>query len=342
MKPGKRNLITDVPGLTVGQAHDSRARTGVTVILPETPTIASVDVRGGGPGTRETDALGLFGTVDEIHGLVLSGGSAFGLDAATGVQSWLRERNVGFYVGDARVPIVPGAILFDLLNGGVKNAPIAPTYAQLARTACDDAGAIFALGTAGAGYGATTARHAGGLGSASVDIGAGVIVGALAAVNPVGCVSVRSDAPNVWAAPFEQGLEFSSDQWPDPCVAPEAEPPLKGGRDTATAGQNTTLCIVATNARLTKRQCARLAIMAQTGLARAISPVHTPLDGDLVFALSTATADGPEHPGDLARIGAHAANALARAITRGVCEAGRNDDPEWPGDLAWRNRFALA
>ena len=342
MKPGHRNLITDVPGLRVGHAHDSNLRSGVTVILPSDPVTASVDVRGGGPGTRETDALGLAGTVDEIHGLVLSGGSAFGLDAATGVQAWLRDRNVGFPVGETRIPIVPSAILFDLLNGGVWNADVAPSYAELARGACETANASFALGTAGAGYGATTARYAGGLGSASLDLGDGLVVGALAAVNPLGCVTVDQDHPQVWAAPLELDQDFFSTQWPRVVPVPPDEPQLKGGEATASAGRNTTLCVVATNARLSKRQCARFAVMAQTGLARAIYPVHTPLDGDAVFALSTGTTDGAETPGQMARLGALAANTLARAVTRGVCEAGQNDDPAWPGDRAWRNRFNIA
>ena len=335
-------MITDVPGLAVGHAHDAPSRTGVTVILPDKPAVASVDVRGGGPGTRETEALGLTGSVDEIHGLVFSGGSAFGLDAPTGVQTWLRERNIGFPVGDTRIPIVPGAILFDLLNGGVKNASDTPSYAELARSACDAAGVSFALGTAGAGYGAMTARLAGGIGSASLNIGGGIIVGALAAVNPVGCVTVRQDAPNVWAALLEADQEFYSDQWLDGKVSPDLEPPLKGRAESTAALQNTTLCVVATNARLTKRQCARLAIMAQTGLARALHPAHTPLDGDAVFSLATGLTEGPADASDMARLGAHAANVLARAITRGVCEAGRNDDPAWPGNLAWRNRFGVA
>lgn len=342
MKQGQRNLITDVPGLMIGNAHDPVSRSGVTVLLPDAPAVTSVDVRGGGPGTRETDALGLTGTVNEVHGLVLSGGSAFGLDAATGVQNWLQERNIGFPVGEARVPIVPSAILFDLLNGGAKNEPDAPTYADLAYLACDTASDDFELGTAGAGYGATTARHAGGLGSASLVLDDGLMIGALAAANPLGCVTVSPTDPNAWAAPLEKNLEFYSHQWPGSPTAPDEHPPLKGGRDTASSGQNTTLCVVATNARLSKRECARLAIMAQTGLARAIWPVHTPLDGDVVFALSTGQVDGAMTPAALAELGAHAANVLARAITRGVCEAGRNDDPDWPGPLAWRNRFAVA
>lgn len=338
MKPGPRNLITDVPGLRVGNADDARARTGVTVVLPDAPAVASVDVRGGAPGTRETDALGLGGSVDEVHGLVLSGGSGFGLSAATGVQTYLRSNGIGFQVGTARVPLVPGAILFDLLNGGDKDWTEHPPYADLALQACQTAGSAFEIGTAGAGYGAKTARYAGGLGSASLDLGEGVFVGALAAVNPLGCVTI-GDGPHVWAAPLEINGEFGGHGWPEGMPALPDEPPLKGGLDTAAAGQNTTICIVATNARLSKRQCWRLAVMAQTGLARALYPVHTPLDGDIVFALSTSTGPAPDTMADMARLGAHAGNTLARAVTRGVCEAGVSQDGDWPGAAAWSRHF---
>lgn len=334
MHPGPTNLITDVPGLLVGNANDSSLRSGVTVLLAERPVVAAVDVRGGGPGTRDTAALGLAGTVEEIHGLVFSGGSAFGLNAASGVQSWLRNKGIGFDIGGVRVPIVPQAILFDLLNGGDKNWGDEPPYARLASHACENATHSFALGTAGAGYGATTARYAGGLGSASLDLGNGVVVGALAAANPVGCVTVNAAAPNVWAASLEIANEFFSDRWSDVPVSAPAEPPLKRGPDKPQTGQNTTLCCVATNAKLTKTQCFRLAVMAQTGFARAIYPVHTPLDGDVVFALSTGTGPAPDGPGDLARIGALAANTVARAITRGICESGRPDG-EAPFGTVW-------
>jgi len=312
----------------------------VTVILPDNPVVAAVDVRGGGPGTRETDALGLEGSVDEVHGIVLSGGSAFGLDAATGAQRWLAGRKIGFAVGDARVPIVPSAILFDLLNGGDKSRLDGSLYSGLAGQACETAGLHFDLGTAGAGYGATTARYAGGLGSASCVLENGIALGAVAAVNPVGCVTRNASAPNVWASDFEFADEFYSGSWATNDARPSQEPPLKGERDTAVAGRNTTLCVIATDARLSKRDCKRLAIMAQTGLARAISPVHTPLDGDVVFALSTGPAAALETPADLALLGAHAATTLARAITRGVCEAGRNAG-DWPGESTWSARFDL-
>lgn len=312
----KRNLITDVPGLLVGNAHDEKLRSGVTVLLPEDRMKAVLDVRGGGTGTRDTHALEYEGTVDEIHALVLSGGSAFGLDAATGVQSFLRERGVGYAVRDVRIPIVPQAILFDMLNGGDKDWGKVPPYQSLGYAACERAGTEFELGTAGAGYGATTANLKGGLGSASAVTVQGHTVGALAAVNAVGMVTV-GDSQHFWAAPFERGSEFGG-LGPAATPSPEAlDPALK----TGPPGQATTLAIVATDAALDKIRLKRLAIMAQAGLARAIYPAHTPLDGDIVFALSTAGTPGPEYPHALAQLGSAAANVLARAVARAIYEA---------------------
>lgn len=330
------NLITDVPGLTVGNAEDARLASGVTVLLPEKPAVAAVDVRGGGPGTRETDALGLAGTVQEVHAIVLSGGSAFGLSAATGVQSFLRERGIGFDVGGQRVPIVPQAILFDLLNGGDKNWGASPPYERMARAASEKAARTFALGSIGAGYGATTATLRGGLGSASQRLNDGLIVGALVAANPVGSVTV-GDTRHFWAAPFEHNREFGGLGLPSPLPADATVPRLKGGPQ-ACARENTTIAVVATNARLTKPEAHRLAVMAQTGLARAIYPVHTPLDGDTVFALATGDVDLSGGPRGLALLGAAAADALTRAVARGVYEAA----PAlagWKGPPAWRTRF---
>lgn len=327
-----RNLLTDIGGLEVGHAHDERLCSGVTVLLADRPFVAAVDVCGGGPGTRETDVLGLAGSVEEAHAIVLSGGSAFGLSAATGVQSWLAERGIGFAVGSARVPIVPQAILFDLLNGGDKAWGPSPPYEALARQACDAAASNFALGSAGAGYGATTATLRGGLGSASEGLDGDLVAGALAAVNAAGSVTI-GDTGHFWAAPFEQAGEFGGRGFPAAISSPDLVPRLKGG-----PRESTTLAIVATNARLTKPQCHRLAVMAQTGLARAIYPVHTPLDGDVVFALATGEVALAPEPGALARLGAAAANCLARAIARGVYEAAAAP-PGWTGPAAWRTRF---
>ncbi len=324
-----RNLITDVDGLAIGNRHDERLASGVTVLVAENPATASAAILGGGPGTRELDAIGLEGSVGAADAIVLSGGSAFGLDAASGVQSFLREGGRGFPVGPARVPIVPQAILFDLLNGGDKAWGSHPPYRELAYEAAARASANFDLGAAGAGFGATVAagpgtRMRGGLGSASgrisglaADGDGAVTVGALAAVNAVGAVTVAGSA-HFWAAPFERNGEFGGLGSPSPWPLAASDATLK---HAAAPGGNTTLCVVATDARLTQAQCRRLALMAAAGMARAIVPVFTPLDGDIVFALSTARKALAEPALALALIGTAAANCLARAIARGVFEA---------------------
>jgi len=317
-----RNLITDVAGLSVGNAHDATLRSGVTVLLCDEPMTTAVDVRGGGTGTREVMALHPEGTVQQVHALTLAGGSAFGLDAATGVQSFLREHGRGFPIGDALVPIVPQAILFDLLNGGDKNWGRRPPYQDLAYAACETAGAEFALGTAGAGYGATTCNLKGGLGSASAQAQSGITVGALAAVNAVGSVAI-GDGPHFWSAPFESRSEFGGLGMPTELPPNALQPRIKGGPQ-----ENTTLVVVATDARLDRMMLRRLAIMAQTGFARAIYPVHTPLDGDIVFAVSTGARALPDPIYGLTELGTLAANVTARAIARGVYEATAfNDAP---------------
>jgi D-aminopeptidase len=328
------NSITDIPGLKIGNAHDATLCSGVTVLLADQPFVAAVDIRGGGTGTREIEALSLAGSVDEAHAIVLSGGSAFGLAAASAVQAWLAARGVGFQVGGARVPIVPGAVLFDLLNGGDKAWGAHPPYDALGRAACEAASRQCDVGSVGAGFGASTATLRGGLGTASADVGEGVIVAALAAVNPVGSVTIGSSA-HFWAAPFEQAHEFGGRGLPLPWPADALDIRMKAAASTTALLQNTTLAIVATNARLTKREAHRVAVMAQTGLARAIYPVHTPLDGDLVFAVATGAVAVPPAPGALARIGAMAANTLARAIARGVYEADLTPQ-RWIGPPAYR------
>ncbi len=321
-RSGPRNLITDVPGLAVGQSDDGVLRSGVTIIVPSAPARGAADIRGGGPGTRETETMSDAGLISELHALVFAGGSAFGLDAATGAQSYLREQGVGFAVGAARVPIVPQAILFDLLNGGNKDWGRHSPYRDMAYQAASCAAEDFALGTAGAGYGATIAwaksgqRMMGGLGSASLIRDDGLAIGALAAVNAVGSITV-GDTPHFWAAPLEMGNEFGGLGSPPVLDTAMQTPFLKAG-----PAQNTTLAVVATNAALTKAELKRLAIMAQTGMARAIFPVNTPLDGDIVFALSVGERILPNPAFDLAELGALAANTLARAIARGVYEAG--------------------
>jgi len=312
--PGPRNLITDVPGIKVGNADSSDHLTGVTVILPDKAAIAAVDVRGGGPGTRETDALHPAALVERVDAVVLSGGSAFGLDAASGVSSWLAKRGRGFAVGEALVPIVPAAILFDLPNAGTGDWGAAPPYRDLAATACDGAGAEFRLGNAGAGRGATAGALKGGLGSASAVDADGLMVGALAAANPAGAVVMPGQSA-FWAWALEQDREFGGRTPPRQPVPLEPDLPKN-----LRPGANTTLVVVAVGERLTRAQAQRVAIMAQDGIARAVRPAHTPFDGDTVFVLSTGGGH-PPGPAMVARIGAIAADCVARAIARGVWEA---------------------
>ncbi|MCZ6452629.1 MAG: P1 family peptidase [Alphaproteobacteria bacterium] len=337
MKPGPRNAITDVPGIAVGNAEDEGIRTGVTVVLPAERAVASVDARGGGTGTREIELLDPAATVEQVDAIVLSGGSAFGLDAAGGVMSWLAGQRRGFRVGEAVVPIVPTAILFDLSNGGDKlcfqNADgTGQPYRLLARYAAEAAGAEFRLGNAGAGFGATAGALKGGLGTASSIVEGGATIGAIAAVNAGGSAVIPGSGA-FWAWPFERDGEFGS-------VAPPSSPPEElsfdfAGPESATAGANTTLAVVATDATLTKSQAKRVAVMAQAGFARALRPVHTPFDGDIVFAVSTgrrALSDDANIA--VAQLGLFAADCVARAIARGVYEA------ETLGALeAYRDRF---
>ena len=311
-----RNRITDIQSIRVGHAADPRVLSGVTALVFDRPCVAAVDVRGGGPGTRETDLLDPERTVEGIDALVLAGGSAFGLDAAAGVVAWLAERGRGFAVGGMRVPIVPAAILFDLLNGGDKAWGRYPPYRELGFAAAEAAGADFALGSVGAGTGARTANLKGGVGSASDAVaGTAVSVGALAAVNAFGRVTV-GDGPQFWAAPFERGAEFGGLGFP--ARIPEAALAFPS---RMLPGAATTLAVVATDAALTKAQCRRLAVAAQAGLARAIQPVHTPLDGDVVFSVATGTVPLADPLGDLARLGDAAAQVLARAVAVGVFSA---------------------
>jgi len=325
-RPGPRNLITDVPGLTVGNAADPGLKSGVTVLLGEQPMVAGVHVMGGAPGTRETDLLAPDKMVQAVDALVLSGGSAFGLAAAQGVMDALYEMGRGFAVGPARVPIVPGAILFDLLNGGIKDWAENP-YPALGRAALAACHADFALGTEGAGTGATVAGLKGGLGSASLVLTSGVTVGALVAVNAVGSVTM-GDGPHFWAAPFEIDTEFGG-LGPAATTPPLFPPPIKR------LGEATTIAIVATDATLTKPQATRLATAAHDGLARAIVPAHTPHDGDLVFSASTGRRPLPE--GGALELGHAAALCLSRAVARAVYLARPTPDDWLP---AWSLKFA--
>jgi L-aminopeptidase/D-esterase-like protein len=329
-----KNLLTDIPGVRVGHADDAALASGVTAIIFDSPAVASIDVRGGGPGTREESVLHLEGTVDAIDAITLSGGSALGLDAAGGVQAWLAEQGRGLRIREALIPIVPGAICFDLLNGGNKAWGRFPPYRDLGYAAARAAGTDFALGSVGAGLGATTANLKGGLGSASAQTDGGVLVAALAVVNAVGSVTV-GDGPWFWAAPFEAGQEFGGRGLPPAFTPDMLKARLKGGPEARSA-ENTTLVAVVTDAVLTKPQAKRLAMIAQTGMARAIYPVHAPLDGDVVFA--AATGKKPIDPlFGLTELGMVAANTVARAIARGVHEA--TALPFLGALPAWGDRF---
>ena len=324
--PGPRNLITDVPGLLVGQAEDAGAISGTTVVLAERPAVGAVDVRGGAPGSRETELLDPVALVGRVDAIVLSGGSAFGLDAAGGVMEGLAAMGRGFRVGDALVPIVPAAILFDLGFAGRRAWSGEPPYRRLGHQALARAGLDFALGNAGAGLGAKTGRLKGGLGSASLRLADGAMVGALVAVNSWGAV-VRPDCGRLWAA--DQALAGEIPPQPDIPAAP-LDPEDLSACGSMTPGANTTIAVVATDAPLDKNACRRFAIMAQDGLAQAIRPAHTPFDGDTVFALATGEG-GEVDPARLARLGGAAAGCLARAIMRAVIAA----DPLGPYP-SWR------
>ena len=322
--PGPLNSILDVPGLRVGQAEDDHVHTGVTVILPDERAIAAVDVRGGGPGTRETDALAAHTLVDAVDAIVLSGGSSYGLAAADGVAASLGARGRGFALMDLpgvpRSPVVPAAILYDLANGGDKNWGEDPPYAALGKAAFAAAGKPLHLGSSGAGNGARAGTHVGGTGSASFITDDGLSIGALVCVNSFGSVTMPGEDDVYWAWPWEVQGEFGGQRpakdWQanaDDWGAAKINPGIR---------QNTTIACIATDLALTPPQAQRLAIMAQDGLARAIRPLHTPFDGDVVFALSTAR--NPRSAVDditLARLGSLAADCLARAVARGVYHA---------------------
>ncbi len=336
---GPLNLITDVAGLAVGQATDAAARTGVTVILPDHRAVCAVDVRGGAPGTRETDALAADTLVEAVDAVVLSGGSVYGLAAADAVTAWLGAHGRGYGMverpGVPRSPVVPAAILYDLANGGDKAWGLEPPYHNLGLQAVVAAGRDFTLGTAGAGTGAMAGALKGGTGSASVITADGFTLGALVAVNSFGSV-VLPGGKCFWAAPFELDGEFGDIVHAAARVGPDDWGLAKAQAD---GRQNTTIACVATDAILTPAQARRVAIMAQDGLARAIRPVHAPFDGDVVFVLSTGRVPlGPDAAMTLTRLGTLAADTLAKAVARGVYEAAA-----WPGTgpetgiVCWRD-----
>lgn len=321
VQSGLRNLITDVPGLKVGNAQSKDHATGVTVIIPDKAAVAAVDVRGGGPATRETDALSPENLVQVVDGIVLSGGSVYGMGSADGIAAWMGMRNRGFSMG-ARPgvppsPILPTACLYDLANGGNKDWKMSPPYRELGIKAFESIAEDFKLGTAGAGYGANSGGIKGGLGSASAKTMDGITVGAIVAVNSLGSTNAPG-GKKFWAAPFEMGDEFGG---------LGSEGMVAGPENYGKAMQpraNTTIAVIATDVALTRVEMKRIAIMAQDGLARALRPVHAPFDGDVVFAMSTAqqeASDAMPRSVMTTRIGALAADTLARAIARAIFEA---------------------
>ena len=357
MRPGPKNSITDVSGIKVGHAQDMRLMSGTTVVLPDEAAVAAVDCRGGGPGTRETDALHPANLVEEVHAIVLSGGSAMGLDAASGVAAWLKTQGRGFLVApNVSVPIVPAAILFDLLNGGEKSGRDEHTYFEFGKDAAARAEYECPLGNVGAGTGAKAGKLKGGIGTASLQQNPessaekGFTVGALAAVNPFGSVTLP-ELPDFWAWPFEINAEYGgrgapkfvsekvgkseNNNFNELALDYDFESAFKFAEQSSgksgnsgkalsanNISTNTTLCVVATDAVLTKSQAQRVAIMAQDGFARAIRPVHTPFDGDTVFVLATGKIPLSKMPPiDIARLGMIAADCVARAIARGVYAA---------------------
>ena len=328
-----KNLITDIEGVAVGHAHDLALASGVTAIVFDGPAVASGLALGGAPGSRDQLLLDPGRTVETVDAFVLSGGSAFGLDACGGVQSGLRADGRGFAIGPALIPIVPGAILMDLTNGGDKDWGLHAPYRELGYAAYRNCGSDnFALGTAGAGCGATTVNLKGGLGSASAISESGFMVGALAAVNAMGSVTM-GDCPHFWAAPFERDGEFGGLGFPPSMPEDAHRLAIKGGPTTAT-----TIGVIATDARLTKQQCYRLSVLAHDGFSRAIQPTHLPFDGDTVLAAATCKRQAPDDIA-FAELCMLATSTMARAIARGVYEA--ETLPQRGALQSWKNRFGV-
>jgi len=328
--------LAAIPGLLVGHASDHEALTGCTVILTPEGSTCGVDVRGSAPGTRETDLLDPMSLVDKVHAVLLAGGSAFGLDAAAGVMRWLEERGHGFETGVARVPIVPGAVLFDLGLGRADRRP----DAAMGYAACEDAvrraggGEPLAEGNVGAGTGASAGRLFGpglatktGLGATCLEGPGGLLVGAVVAVNAFG------DVRDLATGRILAGTRNPAGGWVDTAAAMTGQPAAGGGDGSAgggdgsagggsggsgQAGRNTTIGVVATNAPLTKAQARKVAQMAHDGLALAISPVHTMFDGDTLFAVS---CPAPGVAADVTVVGTLAVRAVAMAVVRAALEA---------------------
>lgn len=306
--------ITDVSGILVGHAHDLDALTGCTVVLTTDGAVGGVDVRGGAPGTRETDLLAPTALVGAVHAIALCGGSAFGLAAATGVVEWLRDRGIGFSAGPVSVPIVPAAVIFDLLIGRSDRW----ADAAMGRAACDAAGERLLEGCVGVGAGALVGKVRGpanavksGVGTWSETLADGTVVGALVVCNAWGDVYHEATGQIIAGTRDPESGLFAD------AMQVLRDPVYQSTMNTQMAAQNTTLAVVATNAQLTKSEATKLAQMAQDGLARTIRPVHTPFDGDAVFALATGRRLAPALP----ILGAIAADVVARAIERSALAA---------------------
>lgn len=332
IRPGPKNLITDIEGLYVGNAEDHRVKTGATVLLSDEPFVAAVDVMGGAPGSRETELLAPDKMIEKVDALVLSGGSAFGLDAASGVADALARKGRGYAYSGTHIPIVPAAILFDITNGGGKNWDMNP-YRSLGEQAFENAGKDFSLGTAGAGTGATTAGLKGGLGSASLVLDNGITVGVLVGANPTGSVT-QGGGKHFFAAPYEINGEFGSVGNPVGHALFEENVITKA--HLLRERQNTVIAIVATDADLTKAETKRLAIAAQDGIGRAVSPAHTAIDGDLIFGVSTGQKELKDRVIDTITLGHAAAVCLSRAIARAIYEASPAEGDLYP---TWKQKF---
>ena len=330
--PGASNSIADVDGLKIGHASNAKLKSGVTVVIADKPATAAVSILGGAPGTRETDLLEPHNLVETVDAIVLSGGSAFGLDAASGVQAWLRENGRGFEVGMHKIPIVPAAILFDLINGDYKDWSRYPPYRELGFEAAESAIASTSHGSIGAGTGALTANLKGGLGTASARVGK-FTVAAIVAVNAMGSATM-GNTRHFWAAPFEQGDEFGG--FGLPTATFDTGLPIKFRDQTGLEKSNTTIAIIATDAVMTKAQAKRLAISAHDGFSRALWPAHTPFDGDTVFAMATGASEISPEISDFIDICAASAAVMARAIARGVYSAKPTDNDLMP---TWQQRF---
>ncbi|MEZ5893100.1 MAG: P1 family peptidase [Parvularculaceae bacterium] len=329
LTPGPRNLITDIKGISVGHATDEKVKTGVTVLRCASAFVCAADVRGGAPGTREIDVLSTENLVGKADAIVLTGGSVFGLAAADGAAVALSSANVGLTLSGKgpAIPIVPAAVLHDLGNDGDKNWGDEPPYRALGVKAVKSASADFKLGSHGAGRGAMAGIVKGGLGSASLQLENGIIVGALVAANPVGSV-FTADGKTFHAWAYEIGGEFGNGAPPSQRESAEPIPPLSRLNKNPKPGENTTLAIVAVNADLTGVEAKRMAMMAHDGIARAVRPAHTGFDGDIVFAVATGEkalpgGDAFIRQGMVARIAAAASDCLTRAIARAVYEANR-------------------